>query len=203
MAGTPPDLTPDPGAGPPGTPGTPGTPAAPAPPAAPLPGAGPLFDELYDRLRRLARAQLRRHEPITLLDTTSLVHESYLRLAQAGPGSFADRGQFLAYASRVMRFVVIDFIRRHRAPSRGGDLLQVTLDTGLGERLTLHDAQMVRLHDALQDLAQIDERLASIVEMRCFGGLDELQIASALGITDRTVRRHWQKARVLLKAAMD
>lgn len=167
-----------------------------------LPGPEHLFDELYDRLRRLARSQLRRNEPITLLDTTGLVHESYLRLAAAAPGSFADQGQFLGYAARVMRFVVVDFIRRHRAERRGGDLLQVTLDTALGERLTLHDAQLVRLHDALDDLAKVDGRLAAIVEMRCFGGLGELEIAQALGITDRTVRRQWLKARVLLKAAM-
>ena len=176
----------------------------PAPAPVPdLPRAEHLFQELYDRLRRLARSQLRRNEPITLLDTTGLVHESYLRLAHAEPGGFADHGQFLAYASRVMRFVVIDFIRRHRTESRGGDLLQVTLDTALGERLTLHDAQMIRLHEALDDLAKVDERLAAIVEMRCFGGLGEGEISAALGITDRTVRRQWQKARVLLKAAMD
>jgi RNA polymerase sigma factor (TIGR02999 family) len=167
-----------------------------------LPGASLLFDELYNRLRQLAHAQLRRSEPITLLDTTGLVHESYLRLAHAEPGSFADRGQFLGYASRVMRFVVIDFIRRHRAESRGGAAVQVTLDTALGERLTLHDAQLIQLHDALDDLAKVDERLAAIVEMRCFGGLGEAEIAAVLGITDRTVRRDWQKARALLKAAM-
>ena len=172
-----------------------------ATPAAPH--ADRLFDELYQRLRRLARAQLRRNEPITLLDTTGLEHESYLRLAQAAPGTFADRSQFLGYASRVMRFVVIDFIRRHRAESRGGDAVHVTLDTGVSESATLHDAQLVRLHEALDDLAKVDERLAAIVEMRCFGGLSEDEIAAALGVTDRTVRRQWQKARALLKATMD
>jgi RNA polymerase sigma factor (TIGR02999 family) len=162
-----------------------------------------LFDELYTRLRRLARSQLRRSEPITLLDTTGLVHESYLRLAHADPAAFVDRAQFLGYASRVMRFVVIDFIRRHRAESRGGHLLHVTLDTAVSESATLHDEQLIRLHDALDDLARVDERLAAIVEMRCFGGLSEDEIAAALGVTDRTVRRQWQKARALLKAAMD
>ena len=161
-----------------------------------------LFDEMYDRLRRLAHSQLRRNEPITLLDTTGLVHESFLRLAQSVPAGFADRAQFLGYASRVMRFVVIDFIRRRRAQSRGGHVVHVTLDTAVGESATLHDAQMIRLHEALDELAGVDERLASIVEMRCFGGLGEYEIALALGVTERTVRRQWSKARTLLKAAM-
>lgn len=176
--------------------------AAVAPPPG-APGAELLFDELYQRLRRLARSQLRRNEPITLLDTTGLVHEAYLRLAGAKAHPFADRPQFLAYASRVMRCVVVDFIRRHRTQSRGGGLLHVTLNTQIGEEATLHDAQMIRLHDALEDLARVDDRLASIVEMRCFGGLSEVEIGQALGVTERTVRRQWQKARLLLRAAMD
>ncbi len=80
-----------------------------------LPPADALFDELYQRLRKLARSHLRRNEPITLLDTTGLVHESYVRLSQAAPATFADRQHFLRYASRSMRFVVVDFIRRRRA----------------------------------------------------------------------------------------
>ena len=166
-------------------------------------GADQLFDQLYDALRRLAHSRLRRNEPITLLDTTSLVHESYLRLASSAPECFADRAQFLGYASRVMRFVVIDFIRRRHAQTRGGHVVHVTLDTGVGETATLHDAQMIRLHESLDDLARVDERLAAIVEMRCFGGLGEHEMALALGVTERTVRRQWLKARTLLKAAME
>ena len=161
-----------------------------------------LFNELYQRLRGLARSHLRRNEPITLLDTTDLVHESYLRLAQAAV-PFADRQHFLRSASRVMRFVVVDFIRRRHAQSRGGQLMQVTLNTDVGESVTLHDAQMIRLHEALDDLVRIDERLASIVEMRCYAGLSEAEIAAALGVNVRTVRRQWLKARTLLKAAMN
>ena len=164
--------------------------------------AAPLFDELYQRLRMLARSHLRRNEPITLLDTTGLVHESYLRLAQEVPASFADRQHFMRTASRTMRFVVVDFIRRRRAQSRAGDLMQVTLDTDLAESLTLHDAHMIRLHEALDELVRIDERLASVVEMRCYAGLGEAEIADALGVNVRTVRRHWVKARAILRAAM-
>jgi RNA polymerase sigma factor (TIGR02999 family) len=167
------------------------------------PAAESLFHELYDQLRRLARARLRRNEPITLLDTTGLVHESYLRLAQGLPGAFNDRDHFLATASRTMRFVVVDFIRAHRAQARGGDQVHVTLDTSIGERATLHDEQILQLHEALEELVQIDPRLAAGVEMRCFAGLSEQEIADAQGVNVRTVRRDWQKARTLLKAAMD
>ena len=164
--------------------------------------AAPLFDELYQRLRRLARSHLRRNEPITLLDTTGLVHESYVRRAQSSPVVFADRQHFLRLASRTMRFVVVDFIRRRHAQSRAGDLMQVTLDTDLAESLTLHDTHMIRLHEALDELVRIDERLASLVEMRCYAGLSEAEIAEALGVNVRTVRRQWVKARTMLKAAM-
>ena len=81
--------------------------------------------------------------------------------------------------------------------------MQVTLDTDLAESLTLHDAHMIRLHEALDELVRIDERLASLVEMRCYAGLSEAEIAAALGVTVRTVRRQWLKARTILKAAME
>ncbi|MBQ0958612.1 sigma-70 family RNA polymerase sigma factor [Ideonella sp. 4Y11] len=182
-------------------------PAAPASPAAesasPMPVADAHFTGLYQDLRRLARARLRRSEGVTLLDTTSLVHESWLRLrgldAAELPGG---EGQFLAYASRVMRLVVIDFVRQRRTERRGGDQLHVTLSTEVADAVAMSDDQVLGIHEALEALAQVDQRLVRIVEMRCFGGLDEQTIAQALGITDRTVRRDWQKARLLLKAQL-
>lgn len=161
-----------------------------------------LFHALYGELRRLARSRLRRSEGITLLDTTALVHESYLRLADAPAMGVGGEGQFLAYASRVMRFVVIDFVRQRRAERRGGDDLHITLNTEVAESVALPDADVLRIHEALEELQKVDERLARIVEMRCFAGLDEATIAKALGVTDRTVRRDWQKARLMLRAAM-
>ena len=101
-----------------------------------------------------------------------------------------------------MRFVVIDFVRQRHAERRGGDQLHVTLNTEVAEAAGLQDDNVLRIHEALEELARVDNRLAQIVEMRCFGGLDELAIAQALGITDRTVRRDWQKARLLLKAVL-
>jgi len=170
--------------------------------AAPAEPADELFRLMYQDLRRLARSRLRRSEDITMLDTTALVHESYLRF-QNSPGlAGLQHGQFLAYAARTMRFVVIDFVRQRRAQRRGGGQFQVTLNTDACESVAVGDEQVLRIHEALEELAQVDDRLARIVEMRCFGGLDELAIAEALGVTDRTVRREWQKARLLLKVAL-
>ena len=172
-------------------------------PPAPTAELDALFARLYPNLRRMARAQLRQHERLTLLDTTGLVHESFLRMARGDGTPIADAGQFMGYASRVMRFVVIDFVRKRHAQRRGGERVQVTLDTGVGESASLDDTQLLRMHDALETLATVDERLVRIVEMRCFGGLPELEIARLLGLSDRTVRRQWQKARLMLQAAME
>ena len=161
-----------------------------------------LFGELYPQLRRLAHGQLRRNEPITLLDTTGLVHEAWLRLAKNDGMPLDDPGRFLGYAARVMRFVVIDFVRQRHTQRCGGEQLHVTLDTGVAESATLHDEQLLRLNDALEELGQVDERLVKVIEMRCFGGLSEIQIGEALGVTVRTVRRQWQRARLLLHAAL-
>lgn len=164
--------------------------------------ADALFHLMYQDLRRLARSRLRRSENITLLDTTALVHESYLRF-QHDPGLPAlSEGQFLAYAARTMRFVVIDFVRQRHAQRRGGGQLQVTLNTEAHQVMDVDDSQVLRIHEALEELSQVDDRLARIVEMRCFGGLDDLAIGQALGVTDRTVRREWQKARLLLQVAL-
>ncbi|HJV72525.1 ECF-type sigma factor [Ideonella sp.] len=161
-----------------------------------------LFRQMYQDLRRLASSRLRRSENITMLDTTALVHESYLRFQHQSDLGGMTQGQFLAYAARVMRFVVIDFVRQRHADRRGGDHLHVTLNTDVAESVSVRDDDVVRIHDAIEELAQVDDRLARIVEMRCFAGLDEISIAQALGITDRTVRRDWQKARLLLKAVL-
>lgn len=184
--------------------------ALPQPAAAGAPGlaapgpasADAMFHALYQDLRRLARSRLRRSEGITLLDTTALVHESYLRLPSMEHLGITDPGQFMAYAARVMRFVVIDFVRQRHAERRGGDQMHVTLNTEVAESVALKDDDVLRIHEALEELEKVDPRLARIVEMRCFAGLDEMAIAQALGVTDRTVRREWQKARLLLKAVL-
>jgi RNA polymerase sigma factor (TIGR02999 family) len=162
----------------------------------------PLFAALYQDLRQLARSRLRRSETITLLDTTSLVHESYLRYLNAHELSFGDRGKFFAYAASVMRSIVVDEVRKRHAERRGGSAEHVELDTGSTNELATDDDQIVRVHEALDDLAALEPRLARVVEMRYFAGLSETDIAQALGVTERTIRRDWDKARSLLFDAL-
>lgn len=160
--------------------------------------AGQAFSLLYSDLRRLAHARLRQHKTMTLLDTTSLVHESYLKLVGGASLPIEDRRHFFAYASHVMRSVIVDFARARQAERRGGDALVVALDTELSDKVSAPEDDVLRVHDALEALAKIDERAAQVVEMRFFGGLTEPQIADALGLSERTVRRNWEKARLLL-----
>jgi len=162
-----------------------------------------LFALLYPQLRELAHARLRRSGRFTLLDTTSLVHESYLRLLKADSLLAAERGQFMAYAARVMRSVVIDFVRRRAAERRGGDAVHVGLDEELAELTDPREREVVRVHEALQELAAIDERLVRVVEMRYFAGMTEEQVAEALELSRRSVARDWEKARLFLALALD
>ncbi|HEY1239848.1 MAG TPA: ECF-type sigma factor [Bryobacteraceae bacterium] len=161
-----------------------------------------LFAELYRDLRQLAHARLQHHKTPTLLDTTSLVHESYLRFLKAGEVQIADRAHFLGYAARVMRSVVVDFARESLAQRRGGQDVHVALDSEVGAPSSRGEREVLRVHEALEQLASVSERLARVVEMRYFGGMKEEEIAEALGLTDRTVRRDWEKARMILGAAL-
>jgi len=164
--------------------------------------AGAAYSLLYDELRRLARAKLRPHQSMTLLDTTSLVHESYLRLVGADALPVEDRHHFFAYAARVMRSVIVDMARARLAERRGGDAEHVALDTGVADSTPAPENEVLRIHEALETLAQADEAMAQVVEMRYFGGMTELEIAEALGSSERTVRRQWQKARLLLSVTL-
>ena len=160
-----------------------------------------LFESLYGELRKMARMRLVQRRRGTLLDTTSLVHESFLRLSNLGQIRVEDRSHFLAYAAHVMRSVMVDFARHRMRKRRGGDLQRVPLS----ENLALSDhsnPEIVRVHDALDELKHYGERLVQVVEMRYFAGMTDAQIAEALGVTDRTVRRDWEKARVLLSEAL-
>ncbi len=161
-----------------------------------------LFSLLYQDLRRVARARLRQNETVTLLDTTSLVHDTYLKLLNTSELEFADRGRFFAYAATVMRTVIVDAVRARHAERRGGDAEHVALDTQIAESVGSPENEILRVHEALEELARVDQRLVKVVEMRYFGGLTEADIAAALGVTERTVRRDWEKARLLLFAVL-
>jgi RNA polymerase sigma factor (TIGR02999 family) len=162
-----------------------------------------LFGLLYPDLRQLAHSRLRRSGRFTLLDTTALVHESYLRLFKAGTLEAADRGQFMAYAARVMRSVVVDFVRRRSAERRGGDVVHVELEEDLAVPEDPREREVIRVNEALEELATIDERLVRVVEMRYFAGMTEEQVAEALDLSRRSVARDWEKARLFLAMELD
>jgi RNA polymerase sigma factor (TIGR02999 family) len=168
--------------------------------------AGEAFSLLYAELHRLARSKLRQHQAMTLLDTTSLLHESYIRLVGAQALPVSDRHHFFAYAARVMRSVIVDFARARLAERRGGEADKLVLDTQIAAdvaNVAAPELDVLRVHDALEVLAKADARLAQVVEMRYFGGMTEAEVAEALGTSERTVRRDWEKARLLLSAALE
>ena len=161
-----------------------------------------LFEALYPDLRRIAHARLRRGFPDPDLGTTALVNECYLKLHDAQRLDASNRAHFLAYASTAMRSIIVD-IARAQASARGdANAPHVTLEDDLGGGDSAAEEQILRVHEALEEIGKPDERLARLVEMRYFGGLSDLEIAEGLGITDRTVRREWQKARVLLASSL-
>ena len=131
------------------------------------------------------------------MQTTSLVHDSYLKLSTGANLQFASRLQFWAYASRTLRSLVIDTIREERALRRGGDLNLVTLDTAVQEGIS-DSVDIEAVNGAMNDLAKLDPALAQLVEMRFFGGMTAIEIAEALNISERSVQREWSKARALL-----
>jgi RNA polymerase sigma factor (TIGR02999 family) len=165
--------------------------------AGPVP-AQELFPALYGELRRLARSKLAGGGRHTLLDTHALVHEAFLRMRHGAGVNVNDREHFMAYAASTMRSVVIDFVRRRSAERRGGGAEHVTLDTHAAQDRGNNDEEVFAVHEALHTLAEVDARLVRVVEMRYFAGLSDLEIAAALGVTDRTVRRDWDRARLLL-----
>jgi RNA polymerase sigma factor (TIGR02999 family) len=161
-----------------------------------------LFAVAYPELRQLARARLRDGGRNTMLDTTSLVHESYLRFMRSGELHADDRRAFFAYASQVMRSVIVNSVRERMAQKRGGNAIPVTLATNVTPGVVNDEETILRVHEALEELQQADERLAQVAQMRYFGGYSEQEIAETLGVTERTVQRDWEKARLILAAAL-
>ena len=156
-----------------------------------------LFSQLYAELDRLARAHLARNAPMTLLDAPAFIREVYLRLSQQADLPGTDRRAFLAYASRAMRSVIVDYLRARAADRRGGGVRPLTLNTA-AENQAFANPQLELLDDALKSLERIDERAHCIVEMRYFGGMEIHEIAQFLDVSPATVKRDWQKARAYL-----
>jgi len=152
---------------------------------------------LYEELREIAHRHRGWNQDATLA-TTALVHEAYLKLVDQSRAQWNDRAHFLALAAVAMRHILTDRARSRLAAKRGGDHAVVTLDDDAVASEEQPGA-LLQIHEALDRLAAVDERLARIVEYRFFGGLTHEEIAAALGITVRTVERDWAKARVLLR----
>jgi RNA polymerase sigma factor (TIGR02999 family) len=154
-----------------------------------------LLPLLYADVRRLARHERLRVSAGSTLQTTALVHEAYLKLYRTT--KFNDRAHFLRAAALAMRHVLVNYARERLAEKRGGGALSQSLDTA--DDVSTEDRSLVDIHEALSRLAELDSRLARVVECRFFGGYSEEDTAVALGITDRTVRRDWIKARAWLR----
>jgi RNA polymerase sigma factor (TIGR02999 family) len=153
-----------------------------------------LFPLVYDELRRLAGGQLRRHAPSPTLQATGLVHEAYLKMVGGAGVPAADRAHFLAIAARAMRQVLIDRARGRARQKRGGGWQQTTLSDG-------HRVLDLAMDDVLaldRALAELEPRQREVVEYRFFAGMEEAEIAGVLGVSERTVRRDWVKARAWL-----
>ncbi len=155
-----------------------------------------LFTTLYGELHRIARRELRRHIRVTLSPTT-LLHETYLSLSSGQPAAFPDRARFLAYASRAMRGLLVDYLRRGQAQKHGGLFKITSLPTELSEAGVTGEFDGIGA--ALDQLGALEPRLAQIVDLKFFCGFTFEEIASLLGISTRTVQRDWDKARILLR----
>ena len=153
---------------------------------------------IYDDLRVLARNQLRREYQERTLEPTALVHEAYLKMVRGASVDAVDRAHLMALAAHAMRQVLVDHARRRTAAKREDAWKAVTL-TDAGPEGGLDAEDLLALDDALE---RLDPRQRRIVECRFFGGMDDTEIAAALGVTDRTVRREWVKARAWLNRAL-
>jgi len=156
-----------------------------------------LFATLYGELHRLAQSHLHRSAGPLTLGATTLLHETYLNIASRDELAFPDRARFLAYASRAMRGLVIDYLRTRNASKRGGELTFTSLDEAQEQPAEEH-ADLLALSAALDRLATLDPPLAELVDLKFFSGFSFADIAGLRGVSERTVQRDWAKARLIL-----
>lgn len=157
----------------------------------------PSFASLYDQLRQIAQSALRRNGPHLGLSPTTLLHEVYLDISHRQSLQFPDRAHFMAYASRAMRGLIIDYARERRAQKRGGGFDITALPTAVPDQAA-DAAELQPLSDALDELATIDPELAELVDLKFFCGFSFSEIAAMRSTSERTVRRDWSKARLYL-----
>lgn len=156
-----------------------------------------IYPHVYQELRRIARGQLRRMWDMGTINTTALVNEVYLKLVDQTQCQWVDRAHFLALSAKAMRQILINYAEQKRAQKRGGDWQKMTFEDALASPMMSAET-LLAVERALQQLANLDESLCRLVELRFFGGLTEAETACALGVSERTVRRNWRKAKALL-----
>lgn len=160
------------------------------------PAAQALFGVLYGELHGLARRELARQGGAVTLGVTTLLHEAYLDMAGRSAATFPDRARFMGYAARVMRGLIIDHARKRQAQKRGGQFEITSLATDSGD--AADSGELERISDALEQLARIEPQLAEIVDLKFFCGFSFAEIAVMRGLSERTVQRKWDKARIYL-----
>jgi len=160
-----------------------------------------LFSTLYAELHRLARREAARAGPGAVVSATTLLHEAYLDMAQRDALAFPDRAHFLAYAARAMRNVVIDRARASATQKRGGGLDFTSLDTQTADAVA-EPAVLSEIGSALDELAELEPQLANVVDLKFFCGFSVAEIATLHAVSERTVQRQWEKARLLLYRAL-
>ena len=161
------------------------------------PAAEALFAALYSELHRLAKRELGRHGLQVSLSATTLLHEAYLDMAARDGPSFPDRARFMGYAARVMRGLIIDHARERHAQKRGGLFEITSLDTDAMENAVNHQ-ELVRISETLDELGKVEPALAAIVDLKFFCGFSFAEIAAMQNVSERTVQRNWEKARIYL-----
>ena len=162
-----------------------------------LSAAEALFPMLYSELHRLARREIARNMRVTISATT-LLHETYLDLARRDGPEFAGRDQFMRYAARVMRGLIIDHLRSRHAKKRGREFEFLSFDSPVVEKAVGGDRELIQLSEALDELATVDRVLAETVDLKFFCGFTFPEIASIQGVSERTAQRNWNKARIYL-----
>lgn len=160
-----------------------------------------LFAELYAELHRMARRELARSGGAASLGVTTLLHEAYLAICDRSGAMFPDRARFMAYAARVMRGLIIDDVRERLAQKRGGGQYHTSLATDVMQRVESPQS-LERISDALDELATHDPALAELVDLKFFCGFSAVEIAALRGVSERTVKRDWEKARLYLHRAI-
>ncbi len=156
-----------------------------------------LFGALYAELHRVARRELSRRGGTLSLGATTLLHEAYLDMAARSGSDFPDRARFMGYAARVMRGLIIDHARRRRATKRGGQFEITSLGTDVAEQ-AIDAGELTEISDALDELAKAEPALAEVVDLKFFCGFSFAEIGAMRGVSERTVQRQWDKARIYL-----